>query len=193
MKIFGFSATRGFICCLCFCILFVQGCRIVLPWALTRLVDNLWKLVENTSRQMLSNVCLSTILKGMLSSPLFYSIDELKFWRLRFLPWLPQVSNCTRFIVRFESKSSFSSHVFHQRGSLISFPPSDTCFIPDQVKSVVVFFYFQHNRGGSRNFCLGVGEGVLTFVQKGLSDFSVANYFSPIPPTHPPTIRGCTL
>ena len=135
---------------------------------------------------MLWNVFLSTILKGMFSSLLFYSTDELKFWRLRRLPWLSQVSKRTRLIVRFESKSSFCSHVFQQCGSLISSSPCDTCFIPDEAKSVLFFVNSQHNVTGADRgiFVWGVGEGgVLTSVQKGLWDFSVANYFSPIPPT----------
>ena len=110
---------------------------------------------------MLWNVFLSTILKGMLSSLLFYSTDELKFWRLRRLPWLPQVSKRTRLIVRFESKSSFCSHVFHQCGSLVSSSPSDTCFIPDEAKSVLFFVNSQHNVTGADRgiFVWGVGEG----------------------------------
>ena len=135
---------------------------------------------------MFWNVFLSTILKGMLSSLLFYSTDELKFWLLRRLPWLPQVSKRTRLIFRFESKSSFCSHVFHQCGSLISSSPSDTCFIPDEVKSVLFFLLIPNITQQERiqEFLFGGwGRGVLTSVQKGLLDFSVANYFSPIPPT----------
>ena len=38
-----------------------------------------------------------------------------------------------------------------------------------------------------------VEGGVQTLVQKGLLNSFVANYFSPITPTAPPTSRGCTL